>query len=227
MAAKKYASTELLNAKGKPIETRGIDASKETVKDKDDAGKEITVKVAEAIVTFVTAAAQEKLFKEKKEKAAGLIRSFVTDVRGFFAGKKDFTKTFRIFGDDTDKVKYAVDVSSSDKFTAPDKKEDLASLKKALTAGVFKQIFEEEKTISIKKVISDDDKKRQELTKLLIDALGKEKVTEYFELDVSYSVKSGLSSKIYEFPEDTQEIIRKNIKAAADAVKDSSEVKAS
>jgi hypothetical protein len=224
MAAKKYASTELLNAKGKPIETRGIDASKEVVKEKDDTGKEIEVKVSKAIVDFVTAASQEKTAKENKEKAAGIIRSFVSDVRTFFAKKKDFTKTFRIFGDVIAQLKYSVDVSSSDKFTAPDKKEDLANLKKALTAGVFNQIFEEEKTISIKKVISDDDKKRRELTALLIKNLGEEKVKEYFELDVSYSVKSGLSSKIYEFPEDTQEIIRKNIKASADAVKDSSEV---
>jgi hypothetical protein len=225
MAVKKYASTEILNAKGKPIETRGIDASKEVVKDKDDAGKDIEVKVTEAIVSFVTAASQEKSSKEKKDKAAGLIRAFVGDVRGFFASKKDFTKTYRIFGTENDQIKYAVEVSSSDKFSPPTKKEDLAALKKLLTAGVFKQIFEEEKIISIKKVISDDDKKRRELTKLLVDTLGEDKVKEYFEMDVIHTVKSGLSSKVYEFSAEIQEIIRENIKAAADAVKDSSEVK--
>jgi hypothetical protein len=225
MAAKKYASTEILNAKGKPIETRGVDASKEVVKDKDDTGKEIEVKVTEAIVSFVTAASQEKSSKEKKDKAAGLIRSFVGDVREFFAKKKDFTKTYRIFGTENDQIKYAVDVSSSDKFTPPSKKEDLAALKKLLTAGVFNQIFDEEKTISIKKVISDDDKKRRELTKLLVDTLGEDKVKEYFEMDVTHTVKSGLSSKIYDFTEEIQDIIRENIKASADAVKDASEIK--
>lgn len=224
MSAKKYASTEILNSKGKPTETRGIDGTKETVKGKDDAGKDIVVKIADSITEFVTAASQEKSFKEKKDKAADAIRTFISDVRDFFAGK-DFTKTYRVFGNETDDLKYAVDVSSSDKFTLPAKKEDMVSLKKDLTAGIYNQIIEEEATISIKKVIFDDVKKRRELTKLLVDTLGEEKVKEYFEREVVYKVKPGLSKKIYEFKEDVQKMIRERIKAAADAVKDATETK--
>jgi hypothetical protein len=225
MAAKKYSSTEILNAKGKPIETRGIDGTKETVPGKDDAGNNVTVKIADAITEFVTAASQEKSFKEKKDKAAESIRTFISDVRDFFAGKKDFTKTFRVFGNETDDLIYAVDVSNSDKFTLPAKKEDMANLKKDLTAGIYNQIIEEEATISIKKVVFNDVKKRRELTKLLVDTLGEEKVKEYFERDVVYKVKPGLSQKIYEFKEEVQKTIRERIKAAADAVKDASETK--
>lgn len=225
MAAKKYASTEILNAKGNPIETRGIDGTKETVKGKDDAGNDVPIKIADAITEFVTAASQEKSFKEKKDKAAESIRTFISDVRDFFAGKKDFTKTFRVFGNETDDLKYAVDVSSSDKFTLPAKKEDMANLKRDLTAGIYNQIIEEEATISIKKVVFNDVKKRRELTKLLVDTLGEDKVKEYFERDVIYKVKPGLSQKIYEFKKEVQKTIRERIKAAADAVKDATETK--
>jgi hypothetical protein len=229
MAAKKYATTEVLNAKGKPTETRAIDASKETVKGTDEKGKVIDVKITDVIFDFVTFAAQEKAFKEKKENAIGLIRTLVSDIRDYFGKKpgykkEDFTKTFRLLGTETDDIKYAVDVSSSDKFALPTKKEDMAALKKLLTAGVYKQIIEESATISIKKTVTDDDKKRKELTKLLLDTLGEEKLKEYFERDVEYSVKPGLSALTYEFPEAVQEAIRSNIKSTADAVKDASEV---
>jgi hypothetical protein len=153
----------------------------------------------------------------------------VADVRDYFGTlpgykKEDFVKTFRIFGKETSELNYAVDVSSSDKFTPPTNKEDLKSLKKALTAGVFNQIFEENAVIQIKKTVSDDDKKRRELTKILIDALGEEKVKEYFEKDVNFTVKPGLSALFYEFPKETRKIISDKIKSAADAVKDVSEV---
>jgi len=229
MAGKKFATTEVLDSKGKPTKTRGIDAGKEIIKGTDDAGKTIDVKVVDAVKDFVTYATEEKSFKDKKDKAAGLIRTFIDEVRDFFGKKpgykkEDFTKTFRLLGTETDKLKYAVDVSSSDKFTLPAKKEDMAALKKLLTAGIYKQIIEESATISIKKTVTDDDKKRKELTKLLIDALGEDKVKEYFERDVAYSVKSGLSALTYEFPEAVQVVIRDKIKSASDAVKDVSEV---
>jgi len=219
--AKKYSSTEILGKNKKPISARGIDGAKETVEiDKKQQS------VASAIIDFVTAAGQEKAFKEKKDKAAETVRAFIGDVRDFFAKKKDFTKTYRVFGTETPELQYAVDVSSSDKFTGPTKLEDILALKKLLTAGVFNQIYDENTTISIKQTISDDDKKRRDLTKILLDVLGEEKVKENFEREVVYTIKSGLSEKIYEFPADVQEIIRKNLKAAADAVKDASEVKA-
>lgn len=228
MATKKFSSTEVLNKKGKPTETRGIKGVGETVKQTVD-GEEKTVKIEDAIVDFVVAASQEKSFKEKKEQAIEAIRMLAADIREYFGTlpgykKEDFVKTYRIFGKETDELNYAVDVSSSDKFTPPSNKEDLKALKKALTAGVFGQIFEESAIIQIKKTVSDDDKKRRELTKLLVDALGEDKVKEYFERDTTFTVKPGLSALYYEFPEKTREIIKDKIKSASDAVKDVSEV---
>ena len=229
MAAKKYSSTELKNDKGKPIDTRGIEGAGETVTLKE-GDKDVVVKITDAITDFVVAAEQEKIFKEKKEKVAEVLRMFMADVRGFFADRKDFTKTFRIFGNKTDSINYAVEVSSTDKCSPPTKKEDLAALKKLLTAGVFNQLFEEVTVISIKKTISDDDKKRRELTKLLIDALGEEKVKEYFEKDTTFVVKvpkdMSLVEKVFGFNKDQQKIIRENLKFASDAVKDASSVNA-
>lgn len=220
-STKKFASTELMNAKGKPIDTRGIDATGEAVKVTVD-GKEVSVKIPEAVTDFVMFAEQEKSSKEKKDKAAEAIRLFIGEVRDFFAVRKDFTKTYRVFGAKTDDLQYAVDVSGTDKCSAPAKKEDLVAFKRELTAGVFNQIFEEVTVISIKKTITDDDKKRRELTKLLIDTLGEEKVKEYFEKETTYEVKPGLAKKIYDFSEEQQAKILEKIKFAADSVKDAS-----
>lgn len=227
MATKKYSSTEVLDKKGKPTKTRGINGKGETVKQTINDTK-TTVKIEDAITDFVIAANQEKSFKEKKEQAIEAIRMLVGDIREYFGTlpgykKEDFVKTFRIFGKETPELNYAVDVSSSDKFTPPTNKEDLKALKKSLTAGVFDQIFEKNAVIQIKKTVSDDDKKRRELTKILIDALGEEKVKEYFEKDTTFTVKPGLSALTYEFPEETRNIIKEKIKSAADAVKDVSE----
>lgn len=228
MATKKFSSTEVLDKKGKPTKTRGINGKGERVKQTIN-GTETTVKIEDAIMDFVIAASEEKSFKEKKEQAIEAIRLLVGDVREYFGTlpgykKEDFVKTYRIFGKETDKLNYAVDVSSSDKFSAPTNKEDLKALKKALTAGVFDQIFEKNAVIQIKKTVSDDDKKRRELTKILIDALGEEKVKEYFEKDTTFAIKPGLSALYYEFPKETREIISDKIKSASDAVKDVSEV---
>lgn len=221
--AKKFASMELTNAKGKAIETRGIDATGETVKVSVD-GKDVSVAIPEAVTDYVMLSEQEKSLKEKKDRAAEAIRAFVKEVREFFAARKDFTKTYRVFGAKTSDLQYAVDVSSTDKCSAPTKKEDLAAFKKELTAGVFNQIFEEVTVISIKKTVTDDDKKRRELTKLLIDTLGEDKVKEYFEKDTTYEVKPGLAKKIYDFSEEQRTKILDKIKFAADAVKDASTV---
>jgi hypothetical protein len=224
MAGKKYATTEILDSKGKPAAARGIDASNETVTVKGPDNQDVEKRITDVIVEFVNAADQEKTFKEKKEAAGELVRKFITDVRTFFAKKGEFTKTFRVFGTLTKKMAYALDVSSSDKFSFSAKKEDLANLKRELTAGVFKQIFEEVATISIKKVVMDDDKKRRELTKILLDALGEEKVKEYFEREVVYILNPGLYEKTYQFPAETQKVIRDNFKQAADSIKDASEI---
>lgn len=224
MAGKKYATTEILDSKGKPAAARGIDATAETVTVKDDKDQDVEKRIADAIVDFVTAADQEKTFKEKKEAAGELVRKFILDVRTFFAKKGEFTKTFRVFGTVTKKVAYALDVSSSDKFSFSAKKEDMVKLKKELTAGVFKQLFTENASISIKDVVINDDKKRKELTKVLIDALGEDKVKEYFEREVTYTLNPGLYEKTYKFPEETQKVIRENFKQSADSIKDASEV---
>lgn len=221
MATKKYATEVVLDAKGKPTKTRSIIASGEKVKDGDDE-----VAVTTAITEFVIASGQEKIFKDKKEKAASVIRTFVADFRAYFRKKGDFTKTYKVLGDETKTLKYIVDVTSTDKFSAPKNKEDLASFKREITAGVFNQLFEENATISIKKTIMDDDKKRRELAKLLVEALGEDKVKEYFEREVSYDLKSDLIEVIYGFPEETQKLITAKIEQNADSIKDASEPKA-
>jgi hypothetical protein len=224
MAIKKFSTEVVLNAKGKPTETRSILAANEVVTIDGDKDK-VEVKLVDAIVDFVTSAAQEKAYKEKKDNAAGVIRTFISDVRKFFSKDKEPTKTYRILGNETKVMKYAVDVSSSGKFSYSSKDEDLKALKKDLTAGVFNQIFEENAVISIKKTITDDDKKRRELTKLLLDTLGEEKLKEYFERDVTYVLKaSELPTLIKGFPAATQKIITANIVPTADAVKDVSTV---
>lgn len=225
MAVKKYSSTELTNDKGKKIETRGIDGKGETVTIKDSSGKDVSIKVEDAISDYVIAAEQEKLFKEQKEKAAEVLRLFVGDARKYFSDRKDYTKTYRVFGKETPTIAYAVDVSSTDKATMSAKNEDVMNFKRDITAGIFNQIIEEVAVISIKKTVTDDDKKRRELTKLLIDTLGEDKVKEYFVKDVSYEIKSGLSTKIYDFASEVQAKIKGFIKFASDAVKDASTIK--
>lgn len=227
MAGKKYATTEILDSKGKPAAARGIDASNETVTVKDESGESVEKKISDAIVEFVTAADQEKTFKEKKEAAADLVRKFIADVRIFFAKKGEFTKTFRVLGTVTKKMAYALDVSSTDKYSFSAKKEDLTGLKKELTAGTFNQIFTETATISINPVVLADDKKRRELTKVLIDALGEDKVKEYFERDVTHTLNPGLYELSYKFPAGTRKILDTYFKRAADTIKDATEIKAS
>lgn len=227
MAVKKYASMELTSSSGKKSEARGIDATGETVTVKEirrDGDRDVVVKIPDAVTDFVMYAEQEKTFKEKKDKAAEALRTWIKDVREFFAVRKDFTKTYRVFGAKTSDVHYAVDISATDRCSAPTKREDLAAFKREITAGVFSQIFEETSTISIKKTIMDDDKKRRELTKLLIDTLGEDKVKEYFEKDTTYEVRPGLAKKIYDFSEEQRTKILDKIKFAADSVKDASTV---
>ena len=89
--AKKFASMELTNAKGKAIETRGIDATGETVKVSVD-GKDVSVAIPEAVTDYVMLSEQEKSLKEKKDRAAEAIRAFVKEVREFFAARKDLRR---------------------------------------------------------------------------------------------------------------------------------------
>jgi len=225
MATKKFSTEVVLNAKGKPTDIRALEAGNEVVTIEGTDKKKEEVKLVDAIVEFVTAAAQEKSYKGKKEKAAGIIRTFISDVRKFFLKDKEPTKTYRIFGNKTKIMNYAVDVSSSGKYSYSSKDEDMKSLKRDLTAGVFKQLFDENAIISIKTTVTNDDKKRRELTKLLLDTLGEEKLKEYFERSVSYTLKSAeLPTLIKGFPAVTRKIIEERIVPTADAVKDASTV---
>jgi hypothetical protein len=224
MAAKKYATSEIKDSKGKVSKVRGIDASTETVEVTDDAKKVTLKNVGEAVFDYVTASSQEKAFKEKKEEAAGILRTFIGGVRKFFSGKEtEPTKTYRVLGKEVGGLTYAVDVSSSDKVTFSDKKEDIMKFKKEITAGVFKQLLKEESVISIKKIVSDDDKKRKEFTALLLEKLGEDMVKEYFERSVTYVPTPDMFSKIRSLSKEGQKIVWDFFKAPSDAVKDATD----
>lgn len=175
--------------------------------------------VKDAIIQFVSLSKREKEIKEEKEKYANILRKFVKNIRDFFASRGDFVKTYRIEHKELETT-YAVDVSASDRYSLPKRKEDMYKLKKEIGSGIFDQLFEETLTIKIKDIIANDPRKRRELTKILIDALGEEKVKEYFVKENNYETKEDFREKIYQLTEEQKNILFKYVKFPEDYVKD-------
>lgn len=184
--------------------------------------------VIDALINFVRISKEEKKLKEEKENYATILRNFIKNIRDFFSSRGDFVRTYRIEKDEEEKEEgfvYAVDVSKLNKYTLPVRKEDIDKMKKELTVGVFNQLFEETLVIKIKDMISNNPQKRKELTKILIEALGEDKVKEYFIKRTTIEPKADISEKIYQLSEEEKNILFKYIKESSDSVKDVSYVK--
>jgi hypothetical protein len=200
-----FKTYEIINNNDTLSKTRGIKAT----------GKDLI----EALINFVKISQQEKKLKEEKESYTNVIRNFIKEVRDFFSSRGDFIKTYRVEKEDNDFV-YAVDVSKLNKYTLPTKREDLEKMKRELTVGIFNQLFEETLTIKIKDIIVNNPQKRKELTKVLIDALGEEKVKEYFIKKTIIEPKEDIEEKIYQLSEEERKIFFKYVKESTDSVKD-------
>ena len=209
-----YKTFQIKTAAGKESKARGVNAEDFTVDGE---------KVTDAIKTYVIALAQEKSVKEEKEKKAKVIRTFAGKVRGYFIKNHEYQKTFRIFGDKGKKVQYAVDATNNDKWTVPKNKEDLDTLKEILGDKAFNQIFESSISIAVKKKVMENDALRKELSKVLLDALGKEGIKKYFDRDEVWKVKPGMAEDIHNFDPEIQKAFLEYIKQADDTIKDASE----
>lgn len=202
-----YNTYEITTKNGKSSNVRGISPVDSSVK--------------KALIDFVTLSKEEKRIKEEKDKAANILRAFISNVRNFFAKKNIFIKTYRV-EEKTDNIVYAADITASERYSLPTNKEDINKLKKELSKGVYDQLFEESITIKIKDIISNDPKKRKELLKTLVDTLGEDKFKEYFTKEESIDIKEGFMEKIYQLSEEERNIIFKYIKPSLDSVKDTS-----
>lgn len=202
-----YNTYEITTKNGKSSNVRGISPTDSSIK--------------KALIDFVTLSKEEKRIKEEKDKAANTLRTFIANVRNFFAKKSIFTKTYRI-EEKTDDIVYAVDITASERYTLPTNKEDISKLKKELSKGVYDQLFEESITIKIKDIIANDPKKRKELLKILVDTLGEDKFKEYFTKEESIDIKEGFMEKVYQLSDDEREILFRYVKPSLDSVKDTS-----
>lgn len=213
--AKKFESVEIKTAAGKVSEARGVNAGDEVV----TLGK-AKIPVADAITSYVNALSVMKTAEEEKDKQANIIRTFVGDIRTYFRKKADHSKTYRIFGKVAGSIQYALDVIMMDKWSVPKKNEDWETLKKEVTASVFNQLFEEIQVIKIKKIITDNDQKRRELTKKLVSFFGEDGIKEYFEKETSYEVKAGLAETLPKMSEEVQASVLKHLTQSSDMIKD-------
>lgn len=212
-----FQSFPIVTASGNPSKTRGVNVSDHTLK--TDGGE---INVAHSVKNYVVLLEKEKEVKKEKEQHSDIIREHTTAIRNYFRKQGTYLKTYRLVGNQEDKYLYAVDVQENDKFSVSSNKEDIKNLKTALGEDIFKKIFEEITTISIKKSVMEDEVQRKELSKMLFQAIGTEGIKKFFDRGTEWSVKKGLSKNIHTYEEKIQNIIKSNLKQSADTIKDAS-----
>lgn len=213
-----FQSFSIKTKSGSLSKTRGVDVSEHTLK--TDDGDEI--KVADSVMNYVVLLDKEKETKKEKEEHSKIIRDHTSSIRNFFIKHGTYLKTYRLVGEEIDGKQYAVDVMENDKFTAPKNKEDIQLLRDSLGENMFKKVFEEVTTISIKSSVMEDENQRKELSKILYIALGADGIKKFFDRGTEWVVKKGLPEKIHTYEKDIQEIIKKDIVQTADTIKDAS-----
>jgi hypothetical protein len=217
MSQKKFSSLPVLTKTGAESKVRSVDAKEETVV---VFGK--PKHVGPAVSGYVMTLSEEKRLKEEKEVFAETLRIFSRQVRDYFTNEEnEHRKTYRILGNAKNKFQYSVDASENDKFSYSKDKEDMNFLKKAL-GDVFEDLFEENIIIAIKKSVMDNKKKRKELSMKLLEMFGKEGIIEYFDRNIEWELKKGLADTKHTLTKKVQDILNKNLKQAADTLKDSS-----
>lgn len=213
-----FQSFPIITASGSKSKTRGVDVSDHRVKTANGG----IASVAHSVKNYVVLLEKEKETKSEKEQHSEIIRKHTDAIRNYFRKHGTYLKTYRLVGEKEDDYQYAVDVQENDKFSVPDNKEDIENLKLALGEDIFKQIFEEVTTISIKKSVMDDENQRKELSKILFQAIGTDGIKKFFDRGTQWTVKKGLSEKIHTYEDKIQSTIRDNLKQSADTIKDAS-----
>ena len=184
----------------------------------------IPQKITDIIVQFVSQAMMEKAAKEAKEEAAEAVRVYASKVRTHNAKKGDYTKSLQLNGKRVKNMQYAVAAIAADKFSTPSKKEDITNLKEALGKPVFDTLFKEEATIAIRADVMENDDKRKELSRKLVELFGIDGIKEYFDRKTVLKTKEGLDKRQYALDEDVlQKLKDAKIKQAADSLKDVSD----
>jgi hypothetical protein len=209
----KFSTTEILNKQGKTSKIRLLDMSMDTSTNRA---------LKEAVTHYLQLEDKKKELEDSRIKQSSFIRSHIKEVRSYFNKKRIFTKTFRIEGNKTPLKRYFIDVTSLDKYSYSNKKEDLERLRNGIGKEIFNQIFEQKNIIKIRDVITDSETKRKEFTQDIITVLGIEKLREYFEEKVTYKLKPGLSERIYEYTPDIQATLLDYFTQALDNLSDAS-----
>jgi len=209
------ATVAIKTESGKASALRAIDPEKTAVT--MDDGTIVVVKTA--VNDYVKNILLKKSAEDQAADAAAVLRAYVGAVRDENAYQGDYQKSYRVIGSKTDKTQRAADVSQVDKFSVP-KTEDIKAIREALGDDVFKDVFEQVTTISIKKNILDNAKKRKELSEKLVEALGKEGIKEFFQKEDVYVIRKGMDQKQYALDPAVRTKLLEQVKQSADAVKD-------
>lgn len=209
----KFSTSEVLNNQGKVSKVRLVDTNMDT-----DSHRALR----EAVTGYLQIEEKKQELESDRLKHSYLIRSYIKEVRSYFNKKRIFTKTYRIEGNKTPLKTYIIDVTSLDKYSYSNKKEDMDRLRNGLGKEIFNQIFDQKSTIKIRDVITDSETKRKAFTQDIISVLGIEKLREYFEEIVTYKLKPKLSERIYDYTPDIQATLLDYFTQALDSLKDAS-----
>lgn len=216
------ATIELITPKGEISQARGINPDDTAVTVSADKSTSI-VKVADAVQDFVTKDILVKETTEQRDKSAAVIRAFAESVRTKNAESGDYQKTLRIIGPETTKKRYQVDASDQDSFSMPKKSEDLKALRESLGEDVFLQICEPTTSISIKPEVMENESLRKELSALLYQALGADGIRKYFDREEVWSVKKGMSERIYSYKKEIRRKLLEKVNQKVNSLKDATE----
>lgn len=182
--------------------------------------------VRELVRQFVKADAIMKSAKDDLEEAAQGLRVFGSVFREKrFKNTERYQRSYRINGPMSQKLQYAVSCAAQNRFSMPKKDEDIDTLRKVVGKDFFKKNFTRELTVSIRKEVIEDKKKRKELTALLIKVLGgTDEFKKWFVKEEVWAIKADAELDKYRLSldDETREQFDEICKQYADQIKNAS-----
>lgn len=182
--------------------------------------------VQELVRKYVKADNIMKSAKDDVEEAAEGIRVFSQIFREQrYDTTERYQRSYRINGPVSGNLQYAVSCAAQDRFSLPKDIKKIDKIREAVGKDFFNDNFERVLSVSIRKEVIEDRKKRKELTNLLIKALGgQEEFKKWFVKDEVWSVKAdaNLPKKRLDLPKETREKFDELCKQYADQIKNAS-----
>lgn len=177
--------------------------------------------VQKLVRQFVVADNNAKAAKEQADEAAQGLRVFAKEFRETRYKETDkFQTTYRINGEATKTIQFAVFAAAQDRFSLPKKEKDIDEIRKIVGKDFFKKHFERVLNIGIRKEVMENRKLRRELTNKLIDAFGGEdELKKWFVKEEIWSVKPGLREGQYELDDEKREEFLEKCPQYADQIK--------